>query len=311
MATLDRRAVAWLQQHHGTISAVEMDAAGITLDMRKHLVSSGVLTRVVDGGYRFGGSVDDELTRCAALCTSRPHLVVAGPTAARLWQLRRAPRDLLVHVIAPPRSHPCREPWVRAYRTATLTDEHTVSRPDGIRLTSPPRTVVDMTRYLDDVALVSLVEDSLARRLCTTSTLLRTAQELDTPGRPWARRFLRLLAQRAPGAPAESEWEQRVYAALARRRVPGMIRQLEVRLPGYGRARFDIAIPDLRWVLEIDVHPEHRTVEGAARDNRRDDAADAAGWFVRHVSEAQLSLHFESTMDAVVAAIERRREAVQ
>ena len=130
MSTLDRRALAWLRRHHATISVAEMDAAGITHGRAQApRAASGVLTRVVDGGYRFGGAVDDELARCAALCTSRPQLVVAGPTAARLWQLRRAPRDGLVHVIAPPRSHPCREPWVRAYRTATLTDDEIVDAP--------------------------------------------------------------------------------------------------------------------------------------------------------------------------------------
>ena len=43
--------------------------------------------RVVDGAYAFGGVDADELARCAALCGSRPHLVVAGPTAGRLWGL--------------------------------------------------------------------------------------------------------------------------------------------------------------------------------------------------------------------------------
>ena len=29
---------------------------------------------------------------------------------------------------------------------------------------------------------------------------------------------------------------------------------LGLRLPRYGRARFDMAIPELQWALEIDVH---------------------------------------------------------
>jgi very-short-patch-repair endonuclease len=124
------------------------------------------------------------------------------------------------------------------------------------------------------------------------------------------RRFLRVLDGRVAGAAAESEWERKVYDRLSQRGVGGMVRQFKVRLPDYGPARFDVAIPDVRWALEIDVHPEHRTVEGAARDNRRDDAADAIGWFVRRISEAQLTDHFESTIDAVVASIARRRQAM-
>ena len=138
-------------------------------------------------------------------------------------------------------------------------------------------------------------------------TLQRVAERLGTPGRPWVRRFLRVLAARTPGAPAESEWERRVFDELTGAGCAGLVRQLEVRLPGYGRARFDMAIPELRWALEIDVHPEHRTPEGTARDNQRDDAADAIGWFVRRVSEVQLVDHFGPTIDAVIASIARRR----
>jgi very-short-patch-repair endonuclease len=116
-----------------------------------------------------------------------------------------------------------------------------------------------------------------------------------------------VLGRYSVGAPAESEWERKVYDALSGRGVGGMIRQFKVRLPGYGPARFDVAIPDIRWALEVDVHPEHRTVEGVARDNQRDDAADSIGWFVKRIAEAQLTDHFEFTMDAVIASIERRR----
>ncbi len=305
--SLDARSLAWLRDHHATISTAALQAHGIDRDARRRLVASGILDRVVDGGYRFAGVDDDEWSRCAALCASRPRLVVGGPTAGRLWDLRRSPRDGLVHVIAPPRSNPCCAAWVRVYRTATLPDVDVVDRPDGIRLTSPPRTVVDMTRYIDDTALASMIEHALARRLCTTPTLQRVAERLGTAGRPWVPRFLRVLASRTPGAPAESEWERRVFDALTAREVRGLVRQFEVCLPRYGRARFDMAIPDLRWALEIDVHPEHRTPEGTARDNQRDDAADTIGWFVRRVSEVQLVDHFAETIDAVTASIARRR----
>ena len=110
--SLDARSLAWLRDHHATISTAALDEHGIDRDARRRLVASGILDRVVDGGYRFTGVADDERSRCAALCASRPHLVVGGPTAGRLWDLRRSPRDGVVHVIAPPRSNPCCAPWV-------------------------------------------------------------------------------------------------------------------------------------------------------------------------------------------------------
>ncbi|CAN5779890.1 hypothetical protein BH18ACT2_BH18ACT2_13020 [soil metagenome] len=275
------------------------------------MVASGVLRRVVDGGYTFGGVDDAESLRCAALCSSRPHLVVSGPTAGRLWDLRRAPRDGLVHVVAPPHSQPCREPWVRPYRTALLAANEIVQRADGIRMTSPPRTIVDMTRYVDDLALASMIEAGLHRGVCSGIILRRTALRLATPGRPWARRFLAVLDGLSGGPPSESHAELRVFTALVERGVPGLARQVEVDLPGYGRARFDLAVPDLRWALEIDLHPTHDTLTGVHRDHLRDDGAEQCGWQVRRVGELELDQHFAATIDRLVASIGRRRHDVE
>ena len=309
MSSLDRHALAWLHDHHATISSEALRASGITLDQRKQLVESGLLARVVDGAYAFGAVDVGELERCAALCTSRPHLVIAGPTAGRLWGLRRSPHDGLIHVIAPPHSHPCRETWVRAYRTPLLAEEDIVRRDDGIRLTSPPRTVVDLTRYVDPFALASAIEHVLARQMCTVATLARTAGQLESPGRPWVRRFLAVLEQRHPGAAAESEWELRVCNALVRRGVRGLERQVWKELPGYGPARFDIAIPELQWVLEIDIHPDHG-LEGGAADKRRDRCARAIGWETERVGERDLAAGFDATIGGLVQAIDRRRAQV-
>jgi hypothetical protein len=310
MTGLDRRVVDWLRSHHATVTNTTLDECDVSLDQRNRLVGAGTLSRVVDGAYVFDGVEIDEQGRCAALCTSRPHLVVAGPTAGRLWGIRRSPRDGLIHVLAPPRSHPCRAPWVRVYRTALIDEDDVVERADGIRLTSPARTCVDLSRYVAPPALASAIEHVLSAQLCTVDTLHETAARLATPGRPWARRFLRVLGSRAPGAPAESEPELRVTNALINRGVSDLRRQFRVRVPGYGPARFDGAIPELLWAVEVDVHPEHATGEGTANDKIRDRKARAVGWEIERVSELDLSLRFAETIEDLVASVQRRRDQV-
>jgi hypothetical protein len=258
MSGLERAAVQWMRGHHAIATTEALAGCDVSPDQRRRLVQGGVLERLVDGAYSFAGIAPDELARCAAVCGSRPHLVVAGPTAGRLWGVRRSPRDGLVHVIAPPASKPCRAPWVKAYRTALLSADEIVRRTDGIRLTSPPRTVVDLTRYVSDSDLRSAIEDVLHRRICTAATLARIASRLDTPGRPWVRRFLRALGERHPGRAAESEWEIKVVDALVARGVADLERQVAVAIPGLGTVRFDAAVSSLRWAVEIDVHPIER-----------------------------------------------------
>ena len=100
-----------------------------------------------------------------------------------------------------------------------------------------------------------------------------------------------------------------MFEALTAAGVRDLVRQLEIRLPGYGPARFDMAIPDLRWALEIDVHPSTGPGgDGPGQPARR--RGRYVGWFVRRVSEVQLVDHFAHTVDAVLASIERRRQHV-
>lgn len=221
--------------------------------------------------------------------------------------IRRSPTDGLVHVIAPPSSHPCVAPWVRAYRTSLLCDEEIVDRRDGVRVTSPPRTAVDLTRYVGRDAVSLVIEDVLHRGLCTVSSLHRTAERLATPGRPWARRFLAVLQGRCPGPAAASDGERLVFEALVARGVRDVERQVRVELPGYGPARFDIAVRQIKLAIEIDLHPEHATPAGIANDNLRDHCAAAAGWETRRVGERELTEQFNTTIERLIAAIARRR----
>lgn len=310
MPSLDGRLAEWMRTHRATVPNSILDVNGVSEPQRRRLVIAGVIERVVDGAYQFRGVEPDELSRCAALCASRPHLIVAGPTAGRRWGIRRSPRDGLVHVIAPPHSQPCRETWVRAYRTALIDDEDIVVLADGTRLTSPHRTAVDLTRYLGDDALASAVEHVLSSGMCTMATLSRVAERLNTPGRPWVRRFLRVLAGRTTGRPRESDWERRVHDALVNRGVSDIESQVGEQLAGYGTARFDLAIPSIRWVLEVDAHPEHRTLEGQAGDHRRDRKSRRQGWAVERVGEAELTADFAATIDDLVSAVALRRDEV-
>lgn len=99
----------------------------------------------------------------------------------------------------------------------------------------------------------------------------------------------------------------KVVNALVARGVYDLERQVEALIPGFGRVRFDAAIPALKWALEIDVHPSHLSVEGSSKDKRRDRFADAAGWVTRRAGEDELQTSFEPLIDDLVASIARRR----
>ena len=157
-----------------------------------------------------------------AACAHPSGLVIAGPTAGRLWGLRRMPKDGLIHVIAPPRSHPASVPWLQPYRTSMLDPADIAHRDaEGIHLTSPSRTAVDLTRWLNDDQLRSVIDQVEHDGMGLASTMRRVGESLDTPGRPWARRFLDVLADRAGGTRASDGESRRCTTAHLAHRQPG------------------------------------------------------------------------------------------
>jgi hypothetical protein len=109
------------------------------------------------------------------------------------------------------------------------------------------------------------------------------------------------------GGPAESHHEVVLGEALESAGVAGLVRQHCVQLPGYGTARFDLAVPAIQWAIEIDVHPSHLETPGVIADGRRDDAAVALGWLVTRVREPGFGDALSSTTDRLLTIYRERR----
>ncbi|WP_040493056.1 AbiEi antitoxin N-terminal domain-containing protein [Ilumatobacter nonamiensis] len=282
---------------HGVVSSHQLHAHGLSTRQIHHLAQSGQLIHVERGAYATPSVELDELGRCAAVCLARPAVAIAGPTAGRLWGFRHVQGDRRIHVIGPPHSQPASRPGVAVYRTAAIHGDDIVLRPDGIRVTSRARTALDLARHLSPDLLLSVMEQAMHDGNLSESEMRTVAVDWMSPQRPWLFTFLRQLERRVAGPAAESGPEVDLGQALEAAGVTGLVRQYEVELPGYGRARFDLAVPALRWAVEVDVHPVHEQTIGHTSDRRRDAGAVALGWLVNRVSRAE----FRASLDTVVA----------
>ncbi len=177
MSALNKPILEWTATHHAVATDADLARLGLSRSQRRQLVEDKLMERVLDGAYRFPGLPVDELSRCVAACSRPGGLIVAGPTAGRLWGFRRMPHDGLTHVIAPPASNPSIERWLRPYRTAMIDPLHVVERDDGIRLTSPPRTMVDLSRHLSDTDLRSVIDQVESQGMGTSETMRDVAAE--------------------------------------------------------------------------------------------------------------------------------------
>ena len=301
MATLSSSAHALLARQHGVASTQQLLDAGMSMRRLQRLQHDGGLELVLRGAYRTPSAPVTELSQCAAVCSARPDVAIAGPTAGRLWGFRRLPPDQRIHVLAPPASNPAIARWVVPYRTAARHDHDVIERNDGIRITSRQRTALDLARWLGPDDLLSVIEQAAHDGRLADDDFLEVAADWLSPRRPWARAFLQALDRRLPGGPAESHPEVRVADALSSAGVIGLVRQHRIDLPGHGEVRFDLAIPGLRWAIEVDLHPRHRETMGIAADARRDRAAGTVGWTTTRITKSQYDERFNETIAEVAS----------
>jgi very-short-patch-repair endonuclease len=303
MGLFTTESLEYLESHHGIASIGMLKSLGLSPFTVRRLVEAGNLESILRGVYRMPAVPLDEVARCVAVCAAHPEVVVSGPTAGRIWGLRRLPRDERIHVIAPPGGRPTTSRWVVAHRTAAIHDHDRVVRPDGIVVTGRPRTALDLARSVGAGDLLSIIEQVMHDGRCSDDQMRRVAVDWITPRRPWVRRYLETLNRRLPGGAAESHPETVVGDALAAAGLFGLERQYRIDLAGFGPARFDLAVPRVSLAIEVDMFPTHRESDGRRRDEWRDEAAVAAGWSVERLGEADLGGRLPATVQRIVALV--------
>jgi very-short-patch-repair endonuclease len=284
---------------HGAASLTQLRDFGLGLRQIEHLERSGAIIGTVRGAYRTPSAPVTELSRCAAWCLAHPHVSVAGVTAGRIWSFRKLPADRRIHLLGPRSSNPSTvSPGVVTYHTNAIRAADIIHRRDGIRVTSRARTAMDLGRTLSAPAHRSVIEQAAHEGNLTRADLLAVGLPF-APYRPWVVSFLDVVMDRIEGN-AESHAEWRVGEALRSHGVTGLVRQFS--LSRRGRTiRFDLAVPTLRWAVEVDVFPTHREPDGIAADAERDGFARAGGWMVDRISVHDYEQAFDRTIARLVA----------
>ena len=181
-------------------------------------------------------------------------------------------------------------------------------RPDGIRIASPTRLAFDLAGWLGAHDHRSVVEQMIYEGLTDDERLRAIGLRLVHPRRRGSRRFEETMASRS-GSALESDPEVRLADALRSRGVPLDDEHRWLDLPSGRRARLDLAVAELRWGVEIDVHPHHLGVSGTTSDKRRDRNAHLIGWQIERVTTLDLD-DLDRIADELTALYHARRHAV-
>jgi hypothetical protein len=296
MATPSPQLMLTIATRHGVVGTDDLLADGISSSTIRGLVRGGVLVAVHSGVYRLATSPDSFEARCAAACLADGESVVTGLAAARLWQFRHTPRPDRPEVLVGHDRRPLTR-GVLVRRTNLLEPEDVIIREDGIRIASPPRAWFDCALRLDDTRFEKLTEWVLDHHAGVPS-LWRVTRRLSSRGRPGLARVRRVMSQREDWQrPAGSGLEVDVHNALAERGVGPLVRQHTLRLLNGTVIHPDVAVPHVRWAVEIDHVTWHGGRFDAQRDKARDRQARRIGWQVDRVTDQELRESFTACVD--------------
>lgn len=279
-----------LATHHGVVSIAALEQFGAPRRTVANAVQRGELVPIMLGVLRSPHWPLGREQLMVASCLRNPSAAIAFTTAAQLWGMRRLPRDGIVHVLVP---HGCSPalPGVIVHRCRRVDAVDVVcSRPDGIRLTSPPRTLFDCADILGVDATASVLEQLIDSGRGSFGTHVDTWIRLARPRRPGARTMSVVVRSRPAWRQAlQSDLEARVVAEIARQGLAAPEVQFPLQLPTGRNVRLDFAWPAVQVALEVDHFFWHAGASESHLDKHRDRKMASAGWVVARLTDLDVA----------------------
>jgi very-short-patch-repair endonuclease len=266
-----------MARQYALITARQAARCRISASAITRRVASGEWTRVLPGVYRLtAAEVTLRQWALAPVLWAGAGALASHTAAAALqgFELRRpAVPEVWVPGARAPRSRD-----VTVHRGARL-DRADRTAVDGIPVTTPVRTLIDLSGRLDDANLLAVTEDLLRRGVVREERLRARLAALRSSSRTGAGRLEALLDARGDGRPLESALESLVWQIIVSTGVRLPHRQYWV-TNAQQRYRLDFAWPDLKFGLECEGFAHHGGRAPWQNDRERYAELADIGWRV-------------------------------
>jgi very-short-patch-repair endonuclease len=262
-----KRAWELAGQQHGVVARRQLLALGFSKRAIEHRVERGRLHVVAHGVYAVGWPKLGQKRRwMAAVLACGDHAALSHLSAAVLWGIGTEKTGLID--ISVRRHCELKRPGLRVRGRPTLSAGEITAR-DGIPVTAPTRTLVDLATELPPTGLERSVNEADKRDLVDPEGL-RSALD-HYAGEPGVK-ILRKILDKRTFRLSDSDLEVLFRPIAMEAGLP--LPLAKQRVNGY---EVDFFWPDLGLVVETDGLRYHRTPSAQARDARRDRAHVLAG----------------------------------
>lgn len=229
-----------------------------------------------------------------AAVAALPGAVAGLDTAARLHGFSPT-RDGLETVLVHTRTTHV-FPGVRVVRCHDLRPSH-ITEIDGLRVTTIPRTIVDLSPRMPFVDLCRLVDTVVSGSPVTIADIDCVLRQVARRGRPGVAALRSILAERTGENDNMSMLEIRGLELLRRAGFEDI--EIEFPMPWDPRRRFDIAFPADQLAIEWDGRFWHETAEAFQTDRERDRTALAHGWRVARFTWDEVTNAPDTVIDSI------------
>jgi len=262
------RALARLsQRQHGVFSRAQAVDAGVhprTIDRR---VNSGEWEVADHAVYRVAGAPTSWRQRLMAACLAGPAVASHRSAAGLLGFVDCVESAIEVTALRHRRRHARDVIW----HESRLLDARDTTERDGIPVTRPLRTLLDLGVVVDADRLEELLDDGLRRGWFSVDSMWRRWEELGGRRRLGGNVVGLVLDRKVSGQrPAGSILETRFRQLLRRAGLPDPVAQYDVSDGDEFVGRVDFAYPDHAVLIEVDGEQWHTGRSPRTRDAGRD-----------------------------------------
>jgi very-short-patch-repair endonuclease len=302
-ASIEDRIRAIAERQHARVARSQLLEGGISRSAIRRRVRSGRLEQIHRGVYGLPHTAEVPFAaEAAALLACGADAVLSHHSAATLWRLRPGVARP-VHVTLPG-DRGCPEPaGVAVHRCRTISAAD-VRVHEGLPVTSPARTILDVAATLPDRDVERLLDEGLfVLRILTAGAVADVlARAGSHPGRA---RLARVAGGHKRSTKTDSPPEERMLTLIRAAGLPDPLQRVQVL-----DYRLDFFWPELRLALEVDAYGTHGSRARFEADRRRDGRLlTEKGIVVLRVTEATIDHRPFEALGLVARAIGQREAA--
>ena len=264
-------------QQHSVFSAAQVAEAGLTARQARHRVESGRWLVAAPGVYCFPGYRPTWRWRLwVAFLHAGPDSVISHTSAGRLhrcsaligWPVEVMVRQADRHAL----------PGTVRHRIDDL-EPGDIVHVDGLPVTSPARTIVDLAAGATVARLTRTLEDAIVEGSVRAEEVAIVLQRVRRRGKPGVRTLCDVLDRLGPGdGLSRSELERMLDHVVDLAGLPEPVREHPLPSDGSMRGFVDRCWPAARLIVEADGRKWHSRRQEIARDHDRDTEAARRGY---------------------------------